>query len=185
VEMLTGKVCAFVTKLDDLLWILIFLIKLLKFEKPLIPKNRKKGKSSKTGGWLNRKHLEADEYVALRLTSITESWREPKQGPATNGGQPVPNLPRWIWNTGSPPLSSHLLWGLCCHLVWQRADVSSLQGKSRGWPIMERRCNNIFYPALLILLSNNPGELQCNVSSVNIQTHNHWEFVNKTITEIE
>lgn len=169
-EILTGKVCAFVTKLDDLLWILIFLIKLLKFEKPHIPKSRKEGKSSRPGGWWNGKHLRADEYVAVRLSVVTESRCEPKQRPATNGGQPVPNLPRWIWNASSPPLSSHLLWGVRCHLVWQRADVSSLQGKSCGWPIMERWCNNIFYPALLMLLSGNPGELQCNVSNVNIWT---------------
>jgi hypothetical protein len=51
---------------------------------------------------------------------------------------------------------------------------------------MERWCNNIFYPALLILLSNNPGgELQCNVSNVNIWTHSHWEFVSEKINEIK
>jgi len=44
---------------------------------------------------------------------------------------------------------------------------------------MERWRNNIFYPALLMLLSSNPGELQCNVSNVNIWTHSHWEFVSK------
>jgi len=127
-------------------------MKLLKFEKPHIPKSRKLGKKGRPGGWWNGKHLKAVEYVAVRLSVVTESRREPEQRPATDGRQPVPDLPRRIWNASSPPLSPHLLWGLCCHVVWQRADMSPLQGKGCGWPVVERWRDNVFYPALLMLL---------------------------------
>jgi len=65
VEILTGRVCAFVTKLDDLFWILIFLIKLFKFEKPppVFLRIERKENPLELGGWLNGERLKADAYL--------------------------------------------------------------------------------------------------------------------------
>ena len=74
---------------------------------------------------------------------------------ATSSVRPV--LPRGLTESRHVPFAGQRLW------MTRRGEMARQR----------------ILPSSIDVAVSNLGELQCNVSSVNIWTHSHWEFVSK------